>query len=103
LFVGALIAGMFGPISGELAPIVIASGAFVLLVGTVPFAVVGLYARVRPRTPLVVLLAAAIIQISLGGLASGNAVAMAIAGIAAVIFGVGWALLGFGLLTDSTD
>jgi hypothetical protein len=45
-------------------------------------------------------LASAVVQISVGGFASGNAVPMAIAGVTAVTFGTAWAFLGFPLLKD---
>lgn len=99
VLIGALVAGMLGPISGPLAQVVIAVGTLIVLGGAIPFAVVRLYLHLPLGPAYVGLMASAIIQISLGGIASSSSVAMAGAAFAAAAFGICWTTLGLWHLT----
>ena len=103
VLIGALVGGMLGPISGQLAQVVIAVGVLIVLGGAVPFAVVRLYARMPLRPAYAALMASAIVQISLGGIASSSFIAMAGAALAATAFGICWATLGLWHLTGDVS
>lgn len=97
MIVGAgLAANVMGPISGGAGNLLASLGALLLLTSTVPFAVVGAWARVISIPAAAALIGGSALQIALGFADAASVLPLSLG--AAVVFGVGWSLLGAALL-----
>ena len=97
MFFGAALAGnVMGPLAGGAGNLLASLGALLLLTSTVPFAVVGAWARVISVPAAALLIVGAGLQIVLGFADATSVLAFSLG--AAVVFGAGWLLVGTGLL-----
>jgi hypothetical protein len=97
VFLSAAIAGnVLAPIAGVLVTTYAALGTLLLVITTVPFAIVAAWTRAVPRLAAAILVLGAVLQTALG--VAGAPLSSPLLAGAAVVYGAGWVAVGASLL-----